>query len=88
MLGVSSLVDLLDAYKMTASKVLSLWQKQAEQESDVEKLEEEIRSLQSAVEEQLEARAGENVRRPLSIPRLRAALDPTTVGRSRSCHDR
>ena len=46
MLGVSSLVDLLDAYKMTASKVLSLWQKQAEQESEVEKLEYEIRELQ------------------------------------------
>eukprot|EP00966_Prymnesium_polylepis_P004496 103363-Prymnesium_polylepis.2 len=47
-LGVGSLTDLLDAYKMTASKVLSLWQKQAEQEADVERLEHEIRALQAS----------------------------------------
>ena len=46
----------LDAYKMTASKVLSLWQKQAEQESDVERLEHEIRELQVSVDAQLAER--------------------------------
>jgi len=58
-LGVGSLTDLLDAYKMTASKVLSLWQKQAEQEADVERLEHEIRALQADVDKHLHERVAE-----------------------------
>ncbi|KAL3909079.1 MAG: hypothetical protein SGPRY_009555 [Prymnesium sp.] len=46
-LGVGSLSELLDAYQTTASKVLSLWGKQAEQEGEVERLESEIRSIQA-----------------------------------------
>lgn len=46
-LGVTSLADLLDTHKGIAAKLLSLWQKQAEQEAEVEKLEHEIRSIQA-----------------------------------------
>jgi len=59
-LRVNSMADLKDSFKTTAAKVLSLWQKQAEQEAEVELLEQEIRSIQEEVEEKLAQRAAES----------------------------
>ena len=43
-LRVGTVMELVDAYTTTASKILSLWEKHGEQEGEVERLEEEIKA--------------------------------------------
>ena len=48
-LHVATVGELLDAYTMTASKILSLWDRHGEQEQDVERLDGEIREIRKEI---------------------------------------
>ena len=48
-LHVGSVGELLDAYAMTASKILSLWDRHGEQEQEAERLDGEIRQIRAEI---------------------------------------
>ena len=56
-LGVTSVEEVVDAYMMTASKILSLWAKHGEQEQEMERLDGETKALNREAETREEPEA-------------------------------